>query len=68
VITTISGKMLGGSGSHNGMVQNRGSPIDYDIYATMLNDDSWSYRNILKHFKKQENFVGFLFNTTNAGK
>jgi choline dehydrogenase-like flavoprotein len=59
--------MLGGSGSHNGMVQNRGSPIDYDLYAKLLNDDSWSYRSVLRYFKRQENYVGVLFNTSNAG-
>ena len=54
-------RMLGGCGSHNGMVHNRGSPYDYDNWSTMLQDDSWSYANVLQYFKKLENFTGVLY-------
>ena len=56
--------MFGGSGSHNEMVHNRGSPLDYDNYARLLEDDSWKYENILKYFKRAENYVGTLINQT----
>lgn len=50
--------MLGGSASHNDMVHNRGSPRDYDNWATLLNDESFNYSNVLKYFKRMETFVG----------
>lgn len=53
--------MLGGSGSHNHMVHTRGSPKDYDNWATILNDDSFNYTNVLKYFRKMETFVGNKF-------
>lgn len=56
-----TGRMLGGSGSHNDMVHSRGSPRDYDNWANLLNDDSFNYANIVKYFKKMENFVGQRF-------
>jgi len=57
-----TGKMLGGSGSHNDLVHQRGSPLDWDSYAAMLGDASWSYENVLPLFKKTEHFVGELIN------
>lgn len=59
--------MLGGSGSHNGNVYNRGSPKDYDYFASVTNDSSWEYSNVLKHFKNLENFVGKLVLERNRG-
>lgn len=56
-----AGKMLGGSGSHNDNIYNRGSPWDYDNFANITGDASWKYKNILKHFKRVENYVGELF-------
>ncbi|ODM88480.1 Oxygen-dependent choline dehydrogenase [Orchesella cincta] len=53
VIVSHLGKMLGGSDSHNDMVHNRGSPHDYDNFARILNDSSWSYANVLQYFKKE---------------
>ncbi|ODM87920.1 Oxygen-dependent choline dehydrogenase, partial [Orchesella cincta] len=61
VIISHLGKNAGGSGSHNDMVHNRGSPKDYDNYAEVANDSSWRYENVLEHFKKYENFIGELF-------
>ncbi|CAL8130342.1 unnamed protein product [Orchesella dallaii] len=61
VISSHLGKMLGGSGSHNDMIHNRGSPQDFDNYAKIANDSSWTYENVLEHFKKYENFIGELF-------
>ncbi|ODM86677.1 Glucose dehydrogenase [FAD, quinone], partial [Orchesella cincta] len=68
VIISHLGKMLGGSGSHNDMVHNRGSPKDYDNYAEVANDSSWRYENVLEHFKKYENFIGELFTGEHEGK
>ncbi|OXA41616.1 Glucose dehydrogenase [FAD, quinone] [Folsomia candida] len=54
VATVHTGKMLGGSGSHNDLVHNRGSPKDYDNVAQLLNDSSWEYENVVEFFKKTE--------------
>lgn len=52
------GKMLGGSYSHNAIIFNRGSRFDYDNWADILNDESYSYKNMLKYFKMLENYKG----------
>lgn len=54
--------MLGGSGSHNSNVYNRGSPLDFDYWAKLLGDVTWDYNHMLEHFKDTENFVGQLVN------
>ncbi|XP_021953045.1 oxygen-dependent choline dehydrogenase [Folsomia candida] len=60
-----TGRMLGGSGSHNGNIYNRGSPHDYDNYAKLFNDESWKYENILKYYKRFESFGGIVFGDQN---
>ena len=48
------GRVLGGSGSMNGMVYNRGNPKDYDDWAAAGNT-GWSYREVLPYFTRSEN-------------
>ncbi|XP_028163514.1 glucose dehydrogenase [FAD, quinone]-like [Ostrinia furnacalis] len=48
------GKMLGGSSSMNVMFYVRGSPHDYDTWARITNDQSWSYNDVLPYFIKSE--------------
>ncbi|XP_021964129.1 oxygen-dependent choline dehydrogenase [Folsomia candida] len=62
IATVHAGRMLGGSGSHNSNVYNRGSPLDFDYWAKLLDDETWDYKHMLKHFKDSENFVGRLVN------
>ncbi|RWM88730.1 MAG: choline dehydrogenase [Mesorhizobium sp.] len=55
MITHVRGKMLGGSGSLNGMVYVRGNPRDFDRWA----EDgltNWSYAHCLPYFKKLEKY------------
>ncbi|CAL8128724.1 unnamed protein product [Orchesella dallaii] len=52
------GWTLGGGTSVNNMVFNRGSPFDYDGWANITNDDGWKYSNMLKYFKKSEDYRG----------
>lgn len=59
--------MLGGSSSVNSMIHNRGSPKDFDNWANILNDDSFSYMNVLKYFRKMETFVGERFGPEGDG-
>jgi choline dehydrogenase len=50
------GKVLGGSGSINGMVFLRGAPTDYDSWET-LGAKGWSYKDVLPYFKRMEHCV-----------
>ncbi|XP_028163500.1 glucose dehydrogenase [FAD, quinone]-like [Ostrinia furnacalis] len=48
------GKTLGGSSSINFLYYVRGDPHNYDTWANITDDDSWSYDNILPYFIKSE--------------
>jgi choline dehydrogenase-like flavoprotein len=52
------GKLLGGSSNLNYMLYVRGNPKDYDDWAKVTGDDSWSYENLLPFFKKSMNYKG----------
>ena len=51
------GKVLGGSGSINGMVFLRGHRLDYDRWQNE-GAHGWSYRDVLPYFKRLETFEG----------
>ncbi|CAL8090579.1 unnamed protein product [Orchesella dallaii] len=62
------GKMLGGSSNLNYMVYVRGHKLDYDNWANMTNDETWSYKNILQYFKKSIDYNGeFMKDDINYG-
>ena len=48
------GKVVGGSGSINGMVYSRGNPRDYDDWAA-AGATGWSYAEVLPYFTRSEN-------------
>lgn len=48
------GKVMGGSGSINGMFAMRGHPADYDGWAKM-GAKGWGFADVLPYFKKSEN-------------
>jgi choline dehydrogenase len=48
------GKGLGGCSSINGMIYMRGQARDYDHWAQLTGDDTWSWRNALPYFKLHE--------------
>ncbi len=50
------GKVLGGSGSINGMVFLRGAATDYDCWQE-LGAEGWSYKDVLPYFKRMEHCV-----------
>jgi choline dehydrogenase-like flavoprotein len=52
------GRVLGGSGSINGMVYFRGHPRDFDDWAAMGNP-GWSYREVLPYFVRSESNDSF---------
>jgi choline dehydrogenase len=48
------GRVLGGGSSINAMLYLRGQERDYDEWARLCGDSSWSWRNVLPLFKKHE--------------
>jgi choline dehydrogenase len=53
------GKLLGGSSSINGMIFQRGNPLDYERWGADPGMERWDYAHCLPYFKKME--------TTRAG-
>lgn len=50
------GKVLGGSTVLNYLLYVRGQSNDYDRWATLTGDAVWKYENVLRYFKKSEDF------------
>jgi choline dehydrogenase len=48
------GKILGGSSSINGMIFQRGNPLDYERWAADPGMATWSYADCLPYFKRME--------------
>ena len=57
IFATTQGRTLGGSGSINGLIYNRGQSADFDHWAQMGNR-GWSYADILPYFKRTERRLG----------
>jgi choline dehydrogenase len=49
------GKLLGGSSSINGMIWQRGNPMDYQRWARDPGMENWDYAHCLPYFKRMEN-------------
>src|SRR3979490_1252357 len=49
------GKVLGGSSSINGMIFQRGNPMDYERWAADEGMADWDYAPCLPYFKRMEN-------------
>jgi choline dehydrogenase len=49
------GKVLGGSSSINGMIFQRGNPLDYERWAADAGMGTWDYAHCLPYFKRMEN-------------
>lgn len=48
------GKVLGGSSSVNGMIFQRGNPMDYEKWADNPGMENWDFAHCLPYFKKME--------------
>lgn len=48
------GKVLGGSSSINGMIFQRGNPMDYERWAADAGMSHWDYAHCLPYFKRME--------------
>ena len=49
------GKVLGGSSSVNGMIFQRGNPMDYERWASDPGMETWDHAHCLPYFKRMEN-------------
>jgi choline dehydrogenase len=49
------GKVLGGSSSVNGMIFQRGNPMDYERWASGEGMETWDHAHCLPYFKRMEN-------------
>ncbi|SER94270.1 choline dehydrogenase [Salisediminibacterium halotolerans] len=49
------GKVLGGSSSINGMIYQRGNPMDYERWGGDPGMESWNFAHCLPYFKRLEN-------------
>jgi choline dehydrogenase len=49
------GKVLGGSSSINGMIFQRGNPLDYERWAADPGMQTWDYAHCLPYFNRMEN-------------
>src|SRR6266513_2289201 len=49
------GRVLGGSSSINGMIFQRGNPLDYERWAADPGMESWDLAHCLPYFKRMEN-------------
>ena len=52
------GKLLGGSSSINGMIFQRGNPMDYEKWADNPGMEHWDFAHCLPYFKKMETATG----------
>ena len=48
------GKLLGGSSSINGMIFQRGNPLDFERWADDKGMETWDYAHCLPYFKRME--------------
>jgi choline dehydrogenase len=62
------GKVLGGSSSINGMIFQRGNPLDYERWAADPGMADWSYAHCLPYFKKMETCLAPTSSAAGAGR
>lgn len=53
-IVHARGKVLGGSSSINGMIFQRGNPMDYERWASDPGMETWDHAHCLPYFKRME--------------
>ena len=53
-VSHARGKILGGSSSINGMIFQRGNPLDFEKWASDAGLEHWDYAHCLPYFKRME--------------
>ena len=51
------GKVLGGSSSINGMIFQRGNPLDYERWGALPGMEAWGWSHCLPYFKRMETLL-----------
>ena len=51
------GKVLGGSSSINGMIFQRGNPMDFDRWAAIPGCEAWDWAHCLPYFRRMETCI-----------
>ncbi|KAH7884400.1 hypothetical protein F5I97DRAFT_1937849 [Phlebopus sp. FC_14] len=51
------GRMLGGCSSLNAQMAQYGAPSDFDEFAEIIDDESWSWKNFSQYFRKFESYT-----------
>lgn len=54
-IAHARGKVLGGSSSINGMIFQRGNPLDFERWGADAGMESWNWAHCLPYFRRMEN-------------
>ncbi len=67
-VTHGRGKILGGSSSINGMIFQRGNPLDFERWGADAGMSSWGYAHCLPYFKRMENCLAADTTDTFRGK
>lgn len=62
------GKVLGGSSSINGMIFQRGNPLDYERWSDDPGMNAWDYHHCLPYFKRMENSLAAAADDAYRGK
>lgn len=62
------GKVLGGSSSINGMIFQRGNPMDYERWGEQPGLASWDWAHCLPYFRRMENSIGSKASDAYRGK
>lgn len=58
-VPLLRGRLVGGCSATNATAAVRGSPADYDIWAALLGDKSWSFEAVLPFFRRIEDDKDF---------
>ncbi|NQX29993.1 choline dehydrogenase [Microbacteriaceae bacterium VKM Ac-2854] len=62
------GKVLGGSSSINGMIFQRGNPMDYERWGAQPGLETWDFAHCLPYFRRMENSIGSKGSDAYRGK
>ena len=63
-----SGRLLGGSSNINGMIFQRGNPMDYEGWAAQPGMQHWSYAHVLPYLKRMEDSATAARSVAAAGR